>query len=187
MERDFNVHIDHYAWIGLLGLVNLIDKVGGVDVVASNPVLDDFYPKDLSGTNPYAIERVAVLPGPQHMDGMEALQYVRSRHDDLRSDFGRSVRQQQVLLALRAKAKLLGIADVPGHRQRDERRVHHRHVGDAGGRPPPHRRQRVAEQRAAGGAVSRRTRSRRPIGSQDVVVPNWNLILPLVHKYFPNA
>ncbi len=56
VERDFNVHIDHYAWIGLLGLVHLIDKVGGVDVVASNPVLDDFYPKDLSGTNPYAIE-----------------------------------------------------------------------------------------------------------------------------------
>ncbi len=54
VERDFKVHIDHYAWIGLLGLVHLIDKVGGVDVVASNPVLDDFYPKDLGGNNPYA-------------------------------------------------------------------------------------------------------------------------------------
>ncbi|MDQ6856402.1 MAG: LCP family protein, partial [Candidatus Dormibacteraeota bacterium] len=75
VERDFNVHIDHYAWIGLLGLVHLIDKVGGVDVVAGNPVLDDFYPKDLGGNNPYDIERVAVLPGPQHMDGMAALQY----------------------------------------------------------------------------------------------------------------
>lgn len=25
VENDFGVHIDHYAWIGLLGLVNLID------------------------------------------------------------------------------------------------------------------------------------------------------------------
>ena len=23
------------------------------------------------------------------------------------------------------------------------------------------------------------------VGSQDVLLPNWNLILPLVHKYFP--
>ena len=113
VEEDFHIHIDHYAWIGLLGLVNLINQVGGIDVVATNPVMDDFYPADLSGKNPYAFERVAVLPGPQHMDGMEALMYVRSRHGDLRSDFGRSQRQQQVLLALRAKAKLLGMADLP--------------------------------------------------------------------------
>ena len=113
VEEDFHIHIDHYAWIGLLGLVNLINQVGGIDVVATNPVMDDFYPADLSGKNPYAYERVAVLPGPQHMNGMQALMYVRSRHGDLRSDFGRSQRQQQVLLALRAKAKLLGIADLP--------------------------------------------------------------------------
>ncbi len=25
------------------------------------------------------------------------------------------------------------------------------------------------------------------VGGQDVVVPNWNLILPLVHKYFPST
>jgi hypothetical protein len=25
------------------------------------------------------------------------------------------------------------------------------------------------------------------IGGQDVLEPNWNLILPLVHKYFPPA
>jgi LCP family protein required for cell wall assembly len=186
VERDFNVHIDHYAWIGLLGLVNLIDKVGGVDVVASNPVLDDFYPKDLGGNNPYDIERIAVLPGPQHMNGMEALQYVRSRHDDLRSDFGRSVRQQQVLLALRAKAKLLGIADVPdiatAMSDQFTTDMSVTQVGDllpiAGNvslsnvqqvvLPPPY----TANQ---------------TIASQSVVVPNWDLILPLVHKYFPNA
>jgi LCP family protein required for cell wall assembly len=186
VERDFNVHIDHYAWIGLLGLVHLIDQVGGVDVVASNPVLDDFYPKDLSGINPYAIERVAVLPGPQHMDGMEALKYVRSRHDDLRSDFGRSVRQQQVLLALRAKAKLLGIADVPdianamsGEFTTD---MSVTQVGDLlpiAGNVSLSNVQQVVLQPPYSFSQT--------IGSQSVVVPNWNLILPLVHKYFPKA
>jgi LCP family protein required for cell wall assembly len=186
VERNFHVHVDHYAWIGLLGLIHLIDVVGGVDVVASNPVLDDFYPRDLGGNSPYLTERVAVLPGPQHMDGLEALQYVRSRHDDLRSDFGRSVRQQQVLLALRAKAKLLGIADLPdiagamaGQFSTDMS------VTEVGQLLP-----------IAGGVSLANVQQvillppytyPQTIGSQDVLQPNWGLILPLVHKYFPAA
>jgi LCP family protein required for cell wall assembly len=186
VERDFHVHVDHYAWIGLLGLIHLIDEVGGVDVVASNPVLDDFYPKDLGGNSPYDIERVAVLPGPQHMNGMEALQYVRSRHDDLRSDFGRSVRQQQVLLALRAKAKLLGIADLPDIATA----MAHQFTTDMSIA-------QVSQLLPIAGGVSLGNvqqvvllppyTSPQTIGSQDVLVPNWDLILPLVHRYFPTA
>jgi LCP family protein required for cell wall assembly len=186
VERDFNVHVDHYAWIGLLGLVHLIDKVGGVDVVASNPVLDDFYPKDLGGNNPYDIERIAVLPGPQHMDGMEALQYVRSRHDDLRSDFGRSARQQQVLLALRAKAKLLGFADVPDIA-----------TAMSGEFATDMSVSQVGELLPIAGNVSLSNvqqvvlqppySATQTIGSQSVVVANWALILPLMHKYFPRS
>jgi LCP family protein required for cell wall assembly len=113
VENDFQVHVDHYVWIGLQGLIDLIDDVGGIDIVASHPVMDDEYPYDVAGsTNPYAADRVSVLPGAQHMDGVEALQYVRSRHDDLYSDLGRTVRQQQVLVALRQKLALLSIGDV---------------------------------------------------------------------------
>ena len=186
VENDFGVHVDHYAWIGLLGLVHLIDQVGGVDVVASNPVLDDFYPKDLGGNSPYLTERVAVLPGAQHMTGMEALQYVRSRHDDLRSDFGRSVRQQQVLLALRAKAKLLGIADIPdianamsGQFSTD---MSVSQVGEllpiAGNVSLSNVKQVVLLTPYTPGKM---------IGAQSVLLPNWDLILPLVHSSFPRA
>ncbi len=75
----------------------------------TNPVMDDFYPfSDLSaGGYPYAYYRVAVLPGAAHLDGVHALQYVRSRHGDLRGDFARSERQQQVLLAIKAQASHL--------------------------------------------------------------------------------
>jgi LCP family protein required for cell wall assembly len=186
VERDFRVHVDHYAWIGLLGLVHLIDKVGGLDVVAGNPVLDDFYPKDLGGNNPYDIERVAVLPGPQHMDGIEALTYVRSRHDDLRSDFGRSVRQQQVLLALRAKAKLLGIADLPDIADAMSSQfttdMSVTQVGQllpiAGGVSLSNVHQVVLLPPYTEAQV---------IDAQDVLIPNWDLILPVVHQYFPRA
>jgi LCP family protein required for cell wall assembly len=113
VQQDFGVHIDDYIWIGLLGLVKLIDAIGGVDVVTSNPVVDDYYPDDLNSNWPYDYQRVAVLGGPQHLDGVHAMQYVRSRHNDYQSDIGRSKRQQQVLLAIRKKAKQVSSADIP--------------------------------------------------------------------------
>ena len=114
VETNFKVHIDDYVWIGLNGLVKLIDKLGGVNLQVTNPVMDDFYPADLSSTdNPYAYYRVAVLPGATHMDGVHALQYVRSRHGDLRGDFARSQRQQQLLLAIKAESSHLNVTDLP--------------------------------------------------------------------------
>ncbi|OLC27850.1 MAG: hypothetical protein AUG06_01435 [Actinobacteria bacterium 13_1_20CM_2_65_11] len=113
VQQDFGVHIDEYIWIGLLGLIKLIDAIGGIDVVTSSPVVDDLYPQDVFSADPYGYERVAVLAGPQHLDGVHAMQYVRSRHNDLQSDIGRSKRQQQVLLAIRKKAKQVSSADVP--------------------------------------------------------------------------
>jgi LCP family protein required for cell wall assembly len=113
VSRDFQVRIDDYVWIGLKGLVKLIDLVGGVDVTAASPVMDDFYPNDLESANAYGYKRVAVLAGPQHLDGLRAMEYVRSRHSDLQGDVGRSKRQQAVLIALRAKAKYLNASDIP--------------------------------------------------------------------------
>jgi LCP family protein required for cell wall assembly len=113
VQRNFHVHIDEYAWIGLKGLIKLIDQLGGIDLMVTNPVLDDSYPDDISGGFLFGAKRVAVLPGAQHLDGSQALQYVRSRHNDINGDFGRSARQQEVLLAIKAKASTLNAADLP--------------------------------------------------------------------------
>jgi hypothetical protein len=48
------------------------------------------------------LTRIYFPAGLQKMDGEAALQYVRTRHAD--SDFGRSNRQQQVLMAIREQA-----------------------------------------------------------------------------------
>jgi LCP family protein required for cell wall assembly len=184
VEENFHIHIDHYAWIGLLGLVNLINQVGGIDVVATNPVMDDFYPADLSGKNPYAYERVAVLPGPQHMDGMQALMYVRSRHGDLRSDFGRSQRQQQVLLALRAKAKLLGIADLPDIATAMANDFStDMSIGEIASLLPIASSVQLQNVRQV--ILASPYTSTGKLDNQDVLLPNWNLILPETHQYFP--
>ena len=186
VENNFKVHVDHYAWIGLLGLINMINKLGGIDVVATNPVLDDFYPKDVTGNNPYDLQRVAVLPGPQHMDGYQALEYVRSRHGDLRSDFGRSQRQQQVLLALRSKAKLLGISDLPSVSDAMANDFStDMSINDVASLLPLA--SNIQLQNVKQVILLPPYTSSATVGDQDVLMPNWDLILPEAHRYFPET
>ncbi len=105
IQEDFGIPINYYAWVGLDGFVKVIDTVGGVDVDVLHPITDDTYPDDVGNhtSDIYAYKRLYIPPGPQHLSGTEALEYVRSRHADLVGDFGRSARQQQVLNALKLK------------------------------------------------------------------------------------
>ncbi|MBX5448603.1 LCP family protein [Thermogemmatispora sp.] len=105
IHADFGIPIDYYAWVGLDGFVKVIDTVGGVDVDIMHPITDDTYPDDVGNTTGdiHAYKRLYIAPGPQHLTGLQALEYVRSRHADLVGDFGRSARQQQVLTQLKSK------------------------------------------------------------------------------------
>ena len=184
VESNFGVHVDDYVWIGLNGLVKLIDKLGGVNVQVTNPVMDDFYPSDLnSGGNPYDYYRVAVLPGATHMDGVHALQYVRSRHGDSRGDFARSERQQQLLLAIKSAASRVNVADLPSLAGAfngeiktsvglDKMRALMSIANDFSG-PNVHRIVLVPPYTSEGWA-----------GGQSVVFPDWSQIRPLVQKTF---
>ena len=118
IEKDYGITIDRYAWVGLSGFSKVIDTLGGVDVDVTHPIVDDNYPDDTgSGTNPndpYAYRRLYIAPGLQHLDGQQALEYVRSRHADLIGDIGRTQRQQQVLEALKKKLNLGSVVtDLP--------------------------------------------------------------------------
>ncbi len=113
VESDFNVAVNYWAWIGLGGLVNLVNQLGGVDVISQMPVLDVQYPYDLSGSNPYANQRIAILPGPQRLDGVNALTYVRSRHGALLEDIARNQKQQELLVDIKDSAKHLNVTDIP--------------------------------------------------------------------------
>jgi LCP family protein required for cell wall assembly len=183
VEQDFNVHVDDYIWVGLLGLIKVIDAIGGIDVVTSNPVMDDYYPADVYGGDPYGYQRVAVLAGPQHLDGIHAMQYVRSRHSDLQSDFGRSKRQQQVLQAIRLKAKQLSPSDIPALAAAIGGEMKTSIGLDKVARLVP-----LAATFDNPDAIHQvlllppYARSGAPDGS---LTPNWGLILPLVHQYFP--
>jgi LCP family protein required for cell wall assembly len=111
VEKDYGVTIDRYAWVGLSGFASVIDTLGGVDIDVTHPIVDDAYPDDTgsNANNPYAYRRLYLAPGPQHLTGEQALEYVRSRHADLIGDIGRTQRQQQVLTALKKKLTVTSI------------------------------------------------------------------------------
>ena len=185
VESNFKVHVDDYAWIGLNGLVKLIDQLGGVNVTVTNPVMDDYYPADLEAdVDPHGYYRVAVLPGPVHLDGVHALQYVRSRHGDLRGDFARSERQQQVLLAIKAEASHLNAADLP-----NLARAFNGEIKTSMGLTRIRQLMSMAGE-FDGSGIKRLVllppyTSEGWVGGQSVLLPDWNTIRPMVHQSFP--
>ena len=105
VERDFGIPINHWLWVGLNGFTKVIDTLNGVTLDVPHPVVDDTYPADTgnasNANDPYGYQRLYIPPGPQHLNGQNALQFVRSRHGDIEGDFGRSSRQQLLLTQLR--------------------------------------------------------------------------------------
>ncbi len=102
IEQNFQLRIDYYVRANFDGFTKIVDTVGGVTVDNPYPIKDDSYP-----TPDFQFARVFFPAGIMHLDGAEALKYVRTRHDD--SDFGRNMRQQQVILAIREQAKQLNL------------------------------------------------------------------------------
>jgi LCP family protein required for cell wall assembly len=86
--------IDAVLIADLMGVVRVVDAMGGIDINVPEAVHDDMYPDPVYGDIVLNIKA-----GHQHMDGRMALAYARSRHQD--SDYGRMERQQILLLAIR--------------------------------------------------------------------------------------
>lgn len=104
----------HFAWlIDFSGFTKLIDLAGGVDINVSQTFEDNEYPiegkenDECDGDPAFACryEHLIFEKGLQHMDGVRALKFVRSRRaqGDEGTDFARGRRQQQVILALKEK------------------------------------------------------------------------------------
>ena len=102
VEQNFQIKIDYYVRANFDGFAKIVDTVGGVTVDNPYPIKDDSYP-----TADFQFTRVFFPTGIFHLDGAEALQYVRTRHDD--DDYARNARQQQVILSIREQAKRLNL------------------------------------------------------------------------------
>lgn len=101
IQQDFGIPIDDYILVDFNGFQKVVDALGGIDLNVPKAIYDPSYPTDNYGT------KVVQFPaGVQHMNGQQALEYARTRHDD--NDDARRGRQEQVLIALFEKGKQLG-------------------------------------------------------------------------------
>lgn len=94
ISNFLGVPIDHYVVLNVHGLVELIDEIGGIDVDI---------PKRMHYSDNSAKLHIDLQPGIHHLNGTEAMGFVRFRHDSL-GDIGRVQRQQLFLQALKQKA-----------------------------------------------------------------------------------
>ncbi len=84
---------DYYVRFDFAGFTQTIDDLGGVDVPVPSSYYDPLF-------------KIQFNAGVDHMDGARALFYARSRHaipSSEATDFRRTARQQQVILAARDK------------------------------------------------------------------------------------
>lgn len=84
LETYTGIPIDFWTLTTFQGLTNLVDGMGGLDVVVDQPMRDRF-----SGS--------AFAPGPQRFNGAQALAYVRDRHSVRGGDFARTRHQGDAL------------------------------------------------------------------------------------------
>lgn len=107
ISQFFDIPI-HYVWkVDFKGFAKMVDAIGGITLNVPETIDDPLYPKD--GT--YDYEHFYLPAGLQKLDGKTALKYVRSRHTT--SDFSRSNRQQEVLLAMKKQALEEGVLTSP--------------------------------------------------------------------------
>ncbi|MDQ1725847.1 MAG: hypothetical protein QOG52_2875 [Frankiaceae bacterium] len=115
IENLTNIHINHYMSINIPSLGRLVDELGGVDVCLPKAVNDTVFLGKSGGSG-------LVLPaGPSHLDGVQAVAYVRTRHQDTGDgpdDFGRIRRQQKFVSSLLAKVMSAGTLTDLGKLQR---------------------------------------------------------------------
>ncbi|HJD77819.1 MAG TPA: LCP family protein [Corynebacterium pollutisoli] len=90
VENATGLRIDHYAEIGMGGLANVVDAIGGVELCPAEPINDPLANLDIPA-------------GCQKMDGATSLGYVRTRATPM-GDLDRVDRQREFFAALMDEA-----------------------------------------------------------------------------------
>ncbi|MCS7061113.1 MAG: LCP family protein [Anaerolineae bacterium] len=134
IKYNFGINVDYYAMVDFTAVVRAVDTVGGVQIVATCPLFQQF-PKDpyymadpaspLTVTMPYTDTFTGEVwepgmpvplltiniprPGIYTLDGLRALAYVRARYGVPGGDIDRGRREQRLIRALFNKVKQLGM------------------------------------------------------------------------------
>jgi len=106
LELITEIKIPYYAQIDFQGLVDVVNKLGGIPIEVEENIYDEKYPDGNWG-----FETFDLKAGSHVLDGETALKYSRSRHGS--SDFNRAGRQQEVIQAVKDTALSAGVLSSP--------------------------------------------------------------------------
>ena len=105
IEGSIGVQIDHYVLVDFDTVMQIVDTFGGVTIDVPKEIIDNLYP-DMN----YGYDPLYIPEGEQVMDGELTLKYMRTRHGS--TDFDRSQRQQQVMVAFRDQVLASGVTGI---------------------------------------------------------------------------
>jgi len=105
LKTVLGVNINYHILVNFQAFRQAVDTVGGVTVNVTEPLVDP----TMAWENHWS--PVLAPAGVQQMDGVKALMYARSRETS--SDFARSQRQRQILVALKDKVLTAGTLSNP--------------------------------------------------------------------------
>ena len=88
--------VDYYVNIDFKGFINFVDAIWGVKIEVPKTLVDEKFPDNNWGYRTFIVKKWTWL-----FDWETALNYARSRHST--SDFDRSLRQQQIIEAIKNK------------------------------------------------------------------------------------
>jgi anionic cell wall polymer biosynthesis LytR-Cps2A-Psr (LCP) family protein len=103
--------VNHIGIVDFGRFEELIDKVGGIDVNVTEPILSNRFDCPYTGSKCASWKGWRFAKGRQHMNGHRALIYSRVRENQLNpadNDITRAERQQAVLQALSSKLASVG-------------------------------------------------------------------------------
>lgn len=113
VNKTFGTDIEDYVIVNMDDLCQIVDLFGGVEIDVSEKMIDrvngsvENYLQKIPGMDEYTGTTVIEQAGIQTLSGVQAVAYSRIRKID--SDYQRVMRQQDVLLALAAKAQEMDV------------------------------------------------------------------------------
>lgn len=104
---NFGIELHYYALVDFSGFKAIIDALDGVTVAVDCPIQDYLWTGEYDAQGEPIFELTTLGVGVHTLNSREALWYARSRRNS--SDFDRGRRQQQILRAIWAEGRDLGL------------------------------------------------------------------------------
>jgi len=116
LQTNLGLVPDYYIVVNFYGMEDIIDALGGVDIELSDAEVDNMNSsiEEINGHDPKNSVSLIKESGMQHLNGRQAVAYMRVRKGKGENDATRIARQQKVLSLMFEKAKKLSIDQLPG-------------------------------------------------------------------------